>query len=1408
MPPTSAAMELKVLISILQNGQALQNMTNQVNQLSNMLTQLQQKAAGGGSTPTGPVLSGLNAIPPAAQAAEKSIANIESAIHKVIGAVKFMAGGFLALQSVRFLKGLADEAAQVEVLTTVLHVVAQNAGYTADQIDEVDKSVQKLGVTAAASKQALTSFLQARLPLAYAKDLARAAQDLAVISGMNSSDTFKRLIVNIQQLDALGLRWMGIVVDRVAAEDKFRQKQEDTTKALNKRQQQEALMQEVLEKAAMLEGAYANAMGDVAKQLTSLDRLTETYRAALGDSLLPAYSNIVRVISTTLDKLILLSQEFSANRERSKEWAEAATVIATTFSEIILFIAKHIDQLVVLARWYLEWRLALLYINVAAKGLTWIVQAVTWINNMRVAWIALRAGMIGYTVALQALGATSTQEAIKIIAVAVAQSRVAASQAAVAATAPGAAAGMAATGTAAAGATTAIGALALAWGSIATIMAVPIVGYIIYKIRAAHEEEMKKPVLQRAAEAAEGSVLGTATVESITELLRLGRAGGPIQEAYREWRKQIDATGKSEEQLREQFAKSIVEYRKGTPFIANASVLDDYKTKIGEVREEVTRLTTEGEQLRKMQLAAKTPEDKRAIGLERATVQRQLEERQKKLVDLQREMVQAAGTRVPTAGRDDVFAQIEKYDAAQVRYDQIRDTGSRKAVAHAQAEMDVEKAILEEMKKKIELRLKVEKLTDAERKQDEEALSSIKARMTEVADRAERIRTSTETLFGSKFMFTPEGEVMSGQFAKEMSALETLLGDAKEILDEEGAVPEQIAEKIKKGITALGQSAQQPVDLTRLKKTLAEAETLGIPGTGAKGREALGLAQIGVRQAGLAVRAPLVAEGKGAVERFYAPQISAAETYLSKLKTLHASENEALEDQYRQNLVSLDKYFEQRIDRIEAEADAERQIQFLRIAEARALVGKEEDPRARAAAERKVEAEERRLSEISGRAEVETDRLRLQRAQQRRDLTREVETKTFAQRAQFGGTEEALAQLNFQIEQEAKAYRASNIVGYEDLLLKKQQAGIYDINNKAAERSHQIRMAALETEKAHIDTGQRLRAIELARVTARVAAGGGTDFEVRILRNAQIQEDLADNRKLADLEAQAMLENEIELQRTLAGLEESRRVGLLTTEEHAKQAQETQQKWDAILAGNRQALLELEEAAVNLASSTELYGRQLKASFIDGFSSALTTAITDYKNAGEAFVSLSKSIANEIVSVFTKAFTQNLFKRLNLFGFVDRLMGGLFGNTGGGGGPQMIAPGITPTMSPESFLAEGGPVSGPGTGTSDSIPAMLSAGEHIMPAAKAAQWMPVLEGIRTGRILPFATGGVVQSIALGSVIRRYANGGVVIADGGASAVQTGAGGNGNMMISLHPDALNMTMRDWLEHEVVRQQGRR
>ena len=53
----------------------------------------------------------------------------------------------------------------------------------------------------------------------------------------------------------------------------------------------------------------------------------------------------------------------------------------------------------------------------------------------------------------------------------------------------------------------------------------------------------------------------------------------------------------------------------------------------------------------------------------------------------------------------------------------------------------------------------------------------------------------------------------------------------------------------------------------------------------------------------------------------------------------------------------------------------------------------------------------------------------------------------------------------------------------------------------------------------------------------------------------------------------------------------------------------------------------------------------------------------------------------------------------------------------------------------------GGWIKGPGTGTSDSIPAMLSHGEYVINARASGQWAPLLHAINSGSLARFADGG-------------------------------------------------------------------
>jgi TP901 family phage tail tape measure protein len=58
-------------------------------------------------------------------------------------------------------------------------------------------------------------------------------------------------------------------------------------------------------------------------------------------------------------------------------------------------------------------------------------------------------------------------------------------------------------------------------------------------------------------------------------------------------------------------------------------------------------------------------------------------------------------------------------------------------------------------------------------------------------------------------------------------------------------------------------------------------------------------------------------------------------------------------------------------------------------------------------------------------------------------------------------------------------------------------------------------------------------------------------------------------------------------------------------------------------------------------------------------------------------------------------------------------------------------------------MATGGYISGAGTSTSDSIPAMLSNGEYVINAASTSKWRPILEAINSGNFSGFRPGGPV-----------------------------------------------------------------
>lgn len=92
---------------------------------------------------------------------------------------------------------------------------------------------------------------------------------------------------------------------------------------------------------------------------------------------------------------------------------------------------------------------------------------------------------------------------------------------------------------------------------------------------------------------------------------------------------------------------------------------------------------------------------------------------------------------------------------------------------------------------------------------------------------------------------------------------------------------------------------------------------------------------------------------------------------------------------------------------------------------------------------------------------------------------------------------------------------------------------------------------------------------------------------------------------------------------------------------------------------------------------------------------------------------------------------------------LDGLINSLFSNMMGGAGGGVLGGLFGFSQGGIVEAATGGLIRGPGTGTSDSIPARLSDGEFVVRASQTAKHLALLRAINDGKVAAFATGGLV-----------------------------------------------------------------
>jgi lambda family phage tail tape measure protein len=184
-------------------------------------------------------------------------------------------------------------SARVETLGAVLGVVGKNIGLTAGEMQGYVDKVKAMGITTQEAQTNVIRMAQAQMDLGKSTDLARLAQDAAVIANTNSSEAFERLVLGIQRGEVEILKTMGLNVSFENSYQKMAASLGKNSQQLTENEKVQARMNVTLETGKTIAGSYEAAMGTAGKQLSSMQRLSEELKLKLGDVLNPALTSVV-----------------------------------------------------------------------------------------------------------------------------------------------------------------------------------------------------------------------------------------------------------------------------------------------------------------------------------------------------------------------------------------------------------------------------------------------------------------------------------------------------------------------------------------------------------------------------------------------------------------------------------------------------------------------------------------------------------------------------------------------------------------------------------------------------------------------------------------------------------------------------------------------------------------------------------------------------------------------------------------------------------------------------------------------------------------------------------------------------------------------------------------------------------
>jgi phage-related protein len=216
-------------------------------------------------------------------------ANLAHKSLMTLGAVSAIAGGAMIAFGIKSFYA----AAQINEMDVAMRAVGNSTGKGYTALREATIAVRDNGIEMASAQQMVLLYAKANLELADAQKIARVAQDLAVLSGANSTDTAMRLTYAIMNQDTLMLRHIGITKTASDAFQEYAIANNTSAKALTEAQKKQAITNMVIAEGAKVAGVYEAAMKEPAKVLRSYPRLFNEIQVAVGQGLTAAFGPLI-----------------------------------------------------------------------------------------------------------------------------------------------------------------------------------------------------------------------------------------------------------------------------------------------------------------------------------------------------------------------------------------------------------------------------------------------------------------------------------------------------------------------------------------------------------------------------------------------------------------------------------------------------------------------------------------------------------------------------------------------------------------------------------------------------------------------------------------------------------------------------------------------------------------------------------------------------------------------------------------------------------------------------------------------------------------------------------------------------------------------------------------------------------